>query len=114
MAYHALDRKAESDAALEELITKYEQTMAYNIAYVLAYRGEADRAFEWLEKAVKYRDPSLGSIAVYPMLKSLRSDPRWLPVALTGQGARATRGDQVRRERAQLVEVAHRSFDRCP
>ena len=57
MAYHALGRKAESDAALAELIAKYEKTAAYYIAYVLAYRGEADRAFEWLDKAVEYHDP---------------------------------------------------------
>jgi len=80
MACHALGRKAESDAALDELIRKHEQTMAFNIAYALAWRGEADRAFEWLDKAVKYRDLGLGSIAHYPMLESLHSDPRWLPL----------------------------------
>jgi hypothetical protein len=79
MAYHALGWKTESDAALDELIRKYEQTMAYNIAYVLAWRGEADRAFEWLDKAVKYRDGGLGSIAINPRLKNLPLDPRWLP-----------------------------------
>ena len=51
-----------------------------NIAYVLAYRGEADRAFEWLDKAVKYRDTGLGTMPVDPMLESLHSDPRWLPL----------------------------------
>ena len=34
MAYHALGRKADSDAALAELIAKYEKDAAYNIAYV--------------------------------------------------------------------------------
>jgi len=79
MAYQALGRKAESDASLDELIGKYAQTMSYPIAYALAYRGETDRAFEWLDKAVKYRDPALGLIAVHQMLNSLHSDPRWLP-----------------------------------
>ena len=78
MAYQALGRKAESDASLDELIGKYAQTMSYPIAYALAYRGETDRAFEWLDKAVKYRDPALGLIAVHQMLNSLHSDPRWL------------------------------------
>ncbi len=80
MAYHALGRKAESDAALDELIRKHEQTMTTPIVYVLVYRGEADRAFEWLDKAVKYRDPALGSIPFDPTLESLHSDPRWLPL----------------------------------
>jgi TolB-like protein len=76
MAYHALGQKAESDAALDELISKYGQIMVYEIAEVLAYRGEADRAFKWLDRAAKF----LGAIAVDPMLENLHSDPRWLPL----------------------------------
>jgi hypothetical protein len=34
MAYHALGRKAGSDAALAALIAKYEKDAAYNLAYV--------------------------------------------------------------------------------
>ena len=80
MAYHALGRRAQSDTALNELIGKYEQTLSYNIAYVLAYRGEPDRAFEWLERAVKYRDLGIGAMPFEPLLESLHSDPRWLPL----------------------------------
>jgi TolB-like protein len=79
MAYHALGREAESDSALAEVIRKYAKEMPYNIAYVYAYRGEADRAFEWLEKAVEYNDPGLYEVPTQPLLASLRSDPRWLP-----------------------------------
>ena len=79
MAYHALGRKADSDAALAELI-KLEQEATFGIAYVLAYRGEADRAFEWLDKSVKYRDPGLGALPFEPFLETLHSDPRWLPL----------------------------------
>ena len=60
MAYHALGRKADSDAALAALIAKYEKDASYNIAYVYAFRGEADKAFAWLDKAVEYGDPGLG------------------------------------------------------
>ena len=55
MAYHALGRKAESDAALAELIAKDEKDSSYNIAYVYAYRGEADKAFEWLSPVFNCR-----------------------------------------------------------
>jgi len=79
MAWHALGRKAESDAALAELIQKDEKTAAYNIAYVLAFRGEADRAFEWLDKAVTYNDTGLIDIAVQPLFANLHKDPRWAP-----------------------------------
>jgi adenylate cyclase len=79
MAYYALGRQAESDAALAELIAKDAAGAAYNIGYVLAFRGEADRAFDWLDKAVAYHDPGLAEIASEPLFASLRNDPRWLP-----------------------------------
>jgi len=80
MAYNALGRKADSDAALEELIRKHHRTMAFNIAYVFAERGETDHAFEWLEKAMHNGDLGLGAIAVSPLLQSLHSDSRWEPL----------------------------------
>ncbi len=79
MAHHALDQVAESDAVLTELIDKYEEGSAYNIAYVLAFRGEADGAFEWLDKAVEYSDPGLSQIAVETLFANIHDDPRWLP-----------------------------------
>jgi len=79
MAHHALGQKAESDAALAELIEKYGSGYSFNIAYVLAFRGEADRSFEWLNKAVEYHDLYLSAVAVHPMFANLHSDPRWLP-----------------------------------
>ncbi len=79
MAWYAVGDQSRSDAALESLIRTKAEDSAYNIAYVLAYRGETDRAFEWLEKAARYRDPGLAEIAVEPLFANLRSDPRWLP-----------------------------------
>jgi tetratricopeptide (TPR) repeat protein len=79
MAYWALGQQAESDAALEELIRDWERDGAYNIAYVLAFRAEADRAFEWLDKAVAYNDPGLSEIVVENCFANIHDDPRWLP-----------------------------------
>ncbi len=79
IAHYALGQAEESDTALAELIDKYEQQWAYNIAEVLAYRGETDRAFEWLDKAVQYNDPGLSLIPVDRTLANLHDDPRWLP-----------------------------------
>ena len=75
---HALGKRSESDAALAELIRKYEREMAYNIAYVLAFRGEADRAFEWLDKERK-NGGTFAEIVVDPLFANLHDDPRWLP-----------------------------------
>jgi len=79
MAYHALGRKADSDAALAALIAKYEKDGPFNIAYVYAYRGEADKAFEWLDKAVEYGDSGLGEIVTENLFDNIHADPRWLP-----------------------------------
>jgi TolB-like protein/tetratricopeptide (TPR) repeat protein len=78
MAYHALGRRAESDAALDELIRKYGTTLTADIAYTMAYRGETDRVFEWLENADRLNF-GVGIMASQPMLQDLHSDPRWLP-----------------------------------
>ena len=79
MAYHALGRAAESDAALTELIRKYEQEWPYYIATGLAYRGEVDRTFSWLNKAVQHKDTDLAVIASGSWFTNLHDDPRWLP-----------------------------------
>jgi TolB-like protein/Flp pilus assembly protein TadD len=79
MAYHALGRKADSDAALAALIAKYEKDAAYNVAEVYAFRDEADPAFAWLDKAIEYGDPGLSEIVTERSFDNVRADPRWLP-----------------------------------
>ncbi|MCP4045162.1 MAG: tetratricopeptide repeat protein [Gammaproteobacteria bacterium] len=79
MIHHALGQTDASDSALTELIDKYAQTTAYNIAYLLAFRGENDRAFEWLDNAVRYNDPGLAQIAYQVEFTGIHGDPRWLP-----------------------------------
>ncbi len=78
MAYCALGRKADADAALDALIAKYEKEAPYNIAFVYAFCGDADKAFEWLDKAVTYQDPGLGEIVTEKLFDKIHSDPRWL------------------------------------
>jgi TolB-like protein/Tfp pilus assembly protein PilF len=77
MAYHAAGELDASDAALSELITTAGQSAPYNIAHVLAFRGEVDRAFEWLEKAYQLDDPGLVEIIGEPLFQNLRKDSRW-------------------------------------
>ena len=70
-------RVAESDAALRELIAKYGETAAYQIADVYGYRNDKDHAFEWLERARRQRDAGLPTLRIDLLLKNLHSDPRW-------------------------------------
>jgi TolB-like protein/Tfp pilus assembly protein PilF len=79
MAYCALGRKTDATAALDTLIAKAEKDSAYNIAYVYAFCGEADKAFEWLDKALAYQDGGLGVIVPENLFDKIHSDPRWLP-----------------------------------
>lgn len=79
MAHHALGQADESDALVAELIEQHEQGWAYNIAYLLAYRGEADRAFTWLDKAVQYKDGGLSEIQRERLFSNIHDDSRWLP-----------------------------------
>ena len=79
MVWYALGDKIKSNAALSELIKKYEKESAYNIAYVYAFRGDADRAFEWLNKAVSFQDAGLSVIIRQAQFANIRNDPRWLP-----------------------------------
>jgi tetratricopeptide (TPR) repeat protein len=70
-------RVKESDAALAELTKNDAETAAYQIAEVYAYRGDKDRAFEWLERARRQHDPGLASLRKDPLLVNLQEDPRW-------------------------------------
>jgi tetratricopeptide (TPR) repeat protein len=73
----AQERVQESDAALNELIKNEAELAAYQIAEANAYRGDKDKAFEWLERARRQRDPGLGDLLRDPLLENLHSDPRW-------------------------------------
>lgn len=78
MAYYALGRKADSDNALAASIAKYEKEDSSNIAVVYAFRGEADLAFAWLDKALEHHE-GLSGIVTGNLFDKIHSDPRWLP-----------------------------------
>jgi len=77
LAYFALGRRAEANAALAEKERLDATTDALDIADILAYRGETDQAFAWLDRAYQQRDTYLEQTKVDPLLKSLHGDPRW-------------------------------------
>ncbi|TMA31672.1 MAG: tetratricopeptide repeat protein, partial [Deltaproteobacteria bacterium] len=75
---HSLGHARESDAALDELVRKHSHDAAYQIATVHAWRGDKDRAFEWLERARVQHDGGIALIKVDAAMRSLRDDPRYL------------------------------------
>lgn len=75
LVYYALGRKADADAALEELIAFSARPDPLRIAEVYAYRGDIEEAFQWLEKT----EAQGGAMAYFhsPFLKRLHTDARW-------------------------------------
>lgn len=77
LAYHALGKAAESDAAVRAYETKHHGEGAFQIAELHAYRGETDLAFAWLDRAYAQRDGGLVQIKHDPLLRSMEGDPRY-------------------------------------
>jgi hypothetical protein len=78
LVHHAQGRESQSEAALRELIDRESTVGACHIAWAYAYRGDVDRAFEWLERGRARRDtPSW--LARHPLLHSVHDDARWKP-----------------------------------
>lgn len=76
--YYALGRKKDSDTALDELVTKYQDSAAAQIAEAYAFRGESDKAFQWLDRAYVQHDGALATTNLDPLLKDLHGDPRYV------------------------------------
>jgi len=76
VAYHALGKRQESDAALARLLTESEQ-WGFQFAQAHASRGETDEAFRWLERSYELRDSGVVFSKMSTLLKSLHADPRW-------------------------------------
>ena len=77
VVYHAMNRKAESDAALARLTNAYAEQWSYGVAGVHAYRGEIDQAFAWLDRAYRQKDVTLYRIKGDPLLGNLQTDARY-------------------------------------
>jgi len=77
--HHDLGAVAQCEAALEALTREFAWTAAYQIAEVHAYRGDADKAFAWLEQAYAQKDPGTLFVATDPFFQGMRNDPRWDP-----------------------------------
>jgi len=77
LAHHALGQSQESDSALAKFISQHQNDAAYQVAQVYGYRGEADQAFEWLNRAYSQHDPGLDWLKTDLKLRSLHKDPRY-------------------------------------
>lgn len=77
MAEHSLGHAGASQHALDELIAKYAETDAMDIGATYAWRGEKDKAFEWVERAHAQHDFHFIGIKFNPLFAALRGDARY-------------------------------------
>jgi adenylate cyclase len=76
LALYALGRQEEHQAKLNELIERWGDRWPSEVAHVYAFMGNADLAFEWLNKAV-LADDTFDPAEFF--FQPLADDPRWLP-----------------------------------
>jgi tetratricopeptide (TPR) repeat protein len=82
LVQYALGNQEEADSALTQFIADYENSGAFQIAGVYAYRGEFDSAFQWLERAYNQRDSGLPSVKFDPIIRKLSKDQRYFDFLL--------------------------------
>jgi len=77
LTYQTLGRKKETDKMLSNYIVRFSKDNMYQIAEIYAFRGEKNKAFEYLEKSYVAREARLTYLKGDPFLKNLESDPRY-------------------------------------
>jgi len=73
--------------ALDDFLETPSKDSPLFIAFLYAWRGENDEAFEWLEVAFEQRLPALSYILINPFLPKFKDDPRF-PIFLEKMGLR--------------------------
>ena len=73
--------RAAADAALDTLVAKRADSMAYQIAGIYALRRDPDNAFKWLGRAWEIRDPGIAFLLFDPFLVRYKNDPRFVAFA---------------------------------
>jgi TolB-like protein/DNA-binding winged helix-turn-helix (wHTH) protein/Flp pilus assembly protein TadD len=76
-AYYALGRRAEADSALNDLIARFSDRQPMHIAETLEFRGDIDRAFEYLDRAAASGDREVLGIKSNFYFRQLHADPRY-------------------------------------
>ena len=77
IVHYALGNTQEADEALQTLIDDHADDWSLSIAQALAYRGDIDAAFDWIDMAVEQGHAELAEIIVNSLYANLYNDPRW-------------------------------------
>jgi len=78
MVAHSEGHAAQAQQALDGILAQpFALQGSFQIAQIYAWRGEADRAFEWLGHAAEAHDAGLIYLKYDPLLRGLHGDPRF-------------------------------------
>ncbi len=77
VVYDKLGRHADAQAELAKLKVLLGDGAAYQYATIYAQWGNRAKALEWLETALRLRDPGLEALKTDPLLDPLRQEPRF-------------------------------------
>jgi len=77
VTYDRLGRHADAEAALAKLGALKGDGAAYQYTTIYAQWGNRAKALEWLETALRLRDPGLELLKTDPLMDPLRKEPRF-------------------------------------
>ncbi len=75
--YDKLRRHADAEAELSKIKSAQGDTAAYQYATIYAQWGNLPKALEWLETALRLRDPGLLDLKTDPLMDPIRQEPRF-------------------------------------
>jgi TolB-like protein len=77
LTYQKLGRHADAQAAVAKIQAMQGDTTAYQYSTIYAQWGDTPKALEWLESAMRLRDPGLSLLKTDPLMDPLRKEPRF-------------------------------------
>jgi TolB-like protein len=77
VVYDKLGRHADAEVELVKLTAGQGDAAAYQYATIYAQSGNRAKALEWLETALRLRDPGLEFLKTDPLMDPLRQEPRF-------------------------------------
>jgi TolB-like protein len=80
LTYEKLGRRTDAQAAFAKIQAMQGDTAAYQYSTIYAQWGDTPKALEWLERALRLRDPGLTLIKTDPLMDPLRKEPRYQAV----------------------------------
>jgi len=77
MTYYKVGRHTDAEAILAKMRAANGDAAAYQYAAIYAQWGNTPKSLEWLDKAVRVRDPGLANLKTDPLMDPLRNEPRF-------------------------------------